>query len=207
MITLNVYNIVDFFDLWGNSLTKIGKEFKEEIKKHFVDTYFSNSENSFMDEIIESCYINKTAQCGPQEYFSKIVSLKMRQSENNVREILGISKIGEGNVSETKLYYEIKTKLPQYNVIHQGNPKWLGRQRLDIYIPELNVAIEYQGGQHFDPNHYHNSHNPDSFEKNKERDERKRFKCESNGCKIIYVYEGVNYNITDVVNQILDVRK
>lgn len=203
LINLNVCDIIGFFDLWVSSLTKVGKEIKDEIKKHFVETYFNKEGDSFINEVIESCYINRTAQCGPQEYFSKLVSLKMRQSENDVREILGISKIGEGNVSETKLYYQIKTKLPQYEVIHQGNPKWLGRQRLDIYIPELNVGIEYQGGQHFDPNHYHNTHNPDSFEKNKERDERKRLKCESNGCKLVYVYEGVDYNINDVINEIL----
>jgi hypothetical protein len=41
--------------------------------------------------------------------------------------------------------------LPGVDVIAHGQPKWLGRQHIDIWIPALNVGIEYHGLQHFQP--------------------------------------------------------
>ena len=31
---------------------------------------------------------------------------------------------------------------------------WLNRQRLDFFLPDYNIAIEYQGEQHFKPIKY-----------------------------------------------------
>jgi hypothetical protein len=35
------------------------------------------------------------------------------------------------------------------DAIRQWSPPWLGRQSVDIFIPSLNVAIEYHGEQHY----------------------------------------------------------
>lgn len=35
------------------------------------------------------------------------------------------------------------------DAIFQYRPEWLSPQSLDIYIPKLNVGIEYQGIQHY----------------------------------------------------------
>ena len=35
------------------------------------------------------------------------------------------------------------------NVEYQKRFDWLGRQSLDFYLPNYNVAVEYQGRQHF----------------------------------------------------------
>ena len=72
----------------------------------------------------------------------------VRECENTVREEMDLPKIGEGWISETELYYQIKKAFPREIVIHHGRPAWLGRQHLDVYLPKKNIAIEYQGNQH-----------------------------------------------------------
>lgn len=62
--------------------------------------------------------------------------------------------------------------------------KWLGRQRLDFYLPEYNIAIEYQGEQHFKPVKYFGGEK--RYLDRLERDNRKKILCEENNVKIIY---------------------
>lgn len=59
---------------------------------------------------------------------------------------------------------------------------WMGRKRLDFYLPELNVAIECQGVQHF----YKYGTNDKDFENRKKRDEDKYNECKNNGIKLLY---------------------
>ena len=43
-------------------------------------------------------------------------------------------------------------KFPDLEIIQSyRNKEIFGRQHLDIYIPKLNIAIEYQGKQHYEP--------------------------------------------------------
>jgi len=107
-----------------------------------------------------------------------------REAENEVRDILGIPHIGEGWISEKELLNIIKGIFPTKEIIHQASPEWLGRQRIDIYVPELKLAIEYQGLQHYEPVEYFGGE--EGFRKNKERDELKARLCSQNGIKMVY---------------------
>ena len=111
---------------------------------------------------------------------------KSRDIENEIRSERNIPKIGEGWVSETMLYYKIKKEFANLEVIHHGSPRWLGAQHFDVYIPELNIAVEYQGTQHQRPVEYFGG--VEAFEKGKERDARKKRLCDENDCKLFYVY-------------------
>lgn len=51
------------------------------------------------------------------------------------------------NYSELKLKNILEKEFS--NVDYQKRFEWLGRQSLDFYLPDYNVAIEYQGRQHF----------------------------------------------------------
>ena len=124
----------------------------------------------------------------------------IKNAEDLYRESIGMPKIGEGWISETELYYKIVNQYPQYEVIQHGSPNWLGSQHLDIYIPEINVGIEYQGLQHFEAIEYFGGE--DGLEKIMELDVKKRRKCEKNDCVIIYVEKG--YDFEDVKQQIQD---
>ena len=67
-------------------------------------------------------------------------------------------------------------------------PNWLKPQRLDIYIPELNIGVEYQGEQHFRPVDF-GGKGPEftqhQFKENLKRDNMKRIKCLDNGCLLL----------------------
>lgn len=111
----------------------------------------------------------------------------LRECENILREELWIPKIWEWRVSETELFYKLKTYFDTLEVIHHWRPDRLGRQHLDIYIPDLNIGIEYQGKQHQEPVAYF--WGEEAFEKQQKRDKTKQKKCKKNNCKLIYVYE------------------
>ena len=121
-----------------------------------------------------------------------------RESENIYREEKDIPKVGEGWVSETALYHQIKDTFPEEEIIHHGRPSWLGRQHLDVYLPKRNIGIEYQGDQHDSPIDYFGGE--EGFEKRKELDAQKKEKCKVNHCHLIYVYP--NYNFKEIEQEI-----
>ncbi|MBR3052576.1 MAG: hypothetical protein IKG59_00415, partial [Firmicutes bacterium] len=50
---------------------------------------------------------------------------------------------------ELSLFHAVRKRHP--DTLYQYRPDWLGRQSLDLYIPSLKTAIEYQGIQHYMP--------------------------------------------------------
>lgn len=59
---------------------------------------------------------------------------------------------------------------------------WMGKKRLDFFLPGKNIAIECQGVQHFYP---YGSDDKD-FEVRKQRDIDKYNECTSNGVQVLY---------------------
>ena len=87
--------------------------------------------------------------------------------------------------NESKLEKEIEEYLKSENIKFEKQKKfeWLGRQSLDFYLPEYNVAIECQGIQHFtDKTRF--SH--DTFKERIKRDKIKKELCDKNGINLIY---------------------
>ena len=125
-------------------------------------------------KVIYGAYIQKT---------SIEKSISERDAENEVREYIGVPRIGEGWVSETQLYKLIVNLFAEYEVIREASPDWLGNQRLDIYIPSLNIAIEYQGEQHFKPIAIFGGE--EGLSNTRKRDKRKKELCQKNKVKLI----------------------
>ena len=71
--------------------------------------------------------------------------------ENIVRKEFGFKKVGEGWVCETILYQIVCRILYNQEILRRYRPGWLEGLELDIYIPSLKLAFEYQGQQHFQP--------------------------------------------------------
>lgn len=69
------------------------------------------------------------------------------------------------------------------DAIFQYCSDWLGMQSLDIYIPSVKVAIEYQGKQHYEPVKFFGGESV--FESQKERDNKKRTLCQKNDITLI----------------------
>ena len=132
-----------------------------------------------------------------------IIADLTKKAENTVREDKGLPKIGEGWISEAKLYYEIKQAFPEYEVHLHGKPEWLGKQHLDIYFPELSLALEYQGIQHNKPIEFFGG--VDAYLYRQKLDKKKQKLCKTMQVEIIYVEEG--YDIIDIKRQIVEYSK
>lgn len=87
------------------------------------------------------------------------------------------------------LVYQIVKKIYPVQTIYQYRPLFLkyekGQLSYDIFISGLNIAIEYQGKQHFEPVDFFGG--KEAFEDNKRRDEIKLDLSKKNGIKLIYV--------------------
>lgn len=84
-------------------------------------------------------------------FFKEQLSKLLYNAENMVRKNIGLLQIGAGSLPESYMLLTLKNIFRNYDVIAQGTPLWLDKLRYDAYIPQLNLAIEYQGAQHFKP--------------------------------------------------------
>jgi len=129
--------------------------------------------------------------------YAQKIREKLRVIENEYRISKGHTVVGS-MINESILFQKIKEHFKDYKVISQGSPKWLKRQRIDIYFPTLNIGIEYQGEQHFKPVDFFGGE--EGFVLTKERDKRKRNLCKRNGCVLIDVLP--NYNLNEVIKEV-----
>lgn len=176
--------------------------FKFEYYKKFFqhNNYFKNLWEIYADENITFSKTksgNATSDIAVMAIRSECSRL-LREAENNYRLSIGAKKVGEEWISETELFYKIKTHFSNFEIIHHGRPHWLGRQHFDIWIPDLKIAIEYQGQQHDKPIDFFGGES--AFKKNRERDNLKKRKCELNNIKLIEVRPG--YDLDSVFKEI-----
>jgi hypothetical protein len=186
-------------------------EFNPSIYKGFFDRedeyeFFLKEHNRRMHGVPKENVIDP-------KYFPPIVEFAikrtigelLRKSENELRTELGLPAIGEGWINETELYHKIKIAYPELIVQHHGRPKWLGLQHFDIYFPELNIAVEYQGIQHFEEVEIFGG--KEGLKKTQFNDQIKREKCIKNACTLIeitpdddfsYVLEKINNSIKNI---------
>ena len=82
---------------------------------------------------------------------------------------------------ELSLFQEVRRQYP--DTLYQYRPGWLGRQSLDIYIPSLKTAIEYQGIQHYLPVNFFGGE--EALSARQELDDIKRKLCAENNVRLI----------------------
>ncbi len=174
---------------------KVRRTFKGRYKGRWLGSDYSTfapfspwlSFNHFLENIVY------------QIFFSIILN-----NENSFREDKGLPRIGEGWVSETNLYNELKSHFKSsVTIIHHGKPRWLKRQHVDIWFPKFKIGIEYHGEQHFKPIDFFGGQ--DGFVKGQERDERKRELFKKNGATLIEVMSG--YDLKELISIIEDAMK
>lgn len=88
--------------------------------------------------------------------------------------------------NESHLEKAVKKILDENNIeyIFQYKTKWLGKQSIDFFLPQYNIAIECQGKQHFGLGGWSNNFD---FNKLYELDSKKYHLIIEHGFKIIYV--------------------
>lgn len=87
---------------------------------------------------------------------------------------------------------------------YQKNFDWLKNKQkmpLDFYLPEINVAIECQGEQHFSPKKYWGGE--ENFKKIKKSDVLKKSLCEKNGVYLEYILfnENISARMTEILTK------
>lgn len=105
----------------------------------------------------------------------------MIAAENAFRRDRSIPEIGRGWASEVALLDLVRTFWP--SAAHQWRPAFLGLQSVDIHIPELGLAIEYQGQQHYEPVALFGGE--EGFRSTQTRDERKRALLAANRVQLL----------------------
>lgn len=160
-------------------------------------TQYKSSECSFFDF---------PYKIKPFNYFLERVILKILSSlvinnTQNFRKHKGVPLSGEGWVSETDLFQKIKNHFNTLKVVQHGKPKWLKRQHVDIWIPEYKIGVEFHGEQHFKPVEFFGGEK--AFQKNIERDIRKKELFKKNNSHLLIVRDG--YIFTKLVKKINEI--
>lgn len=98
----------------------------------------------------------------------------------------------------SKLEVQTRLILEDLNVkfTEQARFDWLGRQSLDFYLPDYNIAIECQGIQHCEPSKFFSSR---TLEEQKKADTKKRQACYRHGVKVRYI----KYSEADVRSKLI----
>lgn len=87
--------------------------------------------------------------------------------------------------SEQLVYQYCKELFGKSNVEFQYSPLFLHKMSYDVYITEYDVAIEYQGKQHFEPVEFFGGE--EHFKAQRERDEKKLKLSKKNNVHLIYI--------------------
>ena len=82
---------------------------------------------------------------------------------------------------ELTLFHAVRRLYP--DTLYQFRPDWLGRQSLDLYIPSLSTAIEYQGVQHYLPVEFFGGE--EALSQRRDLDRVKKELCEANSVRLI----------------------
>jgi len=159
-------------------------------KNDFISSYMALSENELKLAVMEDNEFRKQAR-------------KIRNViENEVRARFGFKQVGEAWASETLLYQLASEVLPGEKVIRHYRPEFLERLELDIFFPNLQLGIEYQGAQHFQAiDHWGGK---EALMRTQSRDGRKKDLCIKCGIKLVYFYHTEQLSIDLVRSKLLD---
>ena len=99
---------------------------------------------------------------------------------------------------ELSLFHAVRRLYP--DTLYQYRPDWLGRQSLDLYIPSLRTAIEYQGIQHYLPVEFFGGE--EALSQRRDLDRVKKDLCTANSVQLIewpYSVDPTEKNVKDML--------
>ena len=111
-----------------------------------------------------------------------------KKADHYLREKLGYPIAGKKWINESYLYNVVKTIFYNHWVEREFSPKWLCGKRIDIFVHDINLAIEYQGEQHYKPVEIFGGE--EGLKNTQKRDKEKLQLCKQHNVQLIYF----NYN-------------
>ncbi len=195
-------------DYWDKGPNRVQRLYAEEIATAFKDEirkWQSENKMTFLDFLISQVQVEAYAfffgfpltdyRSTQNGYIPTIDSGVLYEidkwridAENKVRRVHGLPLRGS-LISETLLYEIVKQILDGIEVVRQNEAwkyiPWLRPQHVDIFVPKLNLAIEYQGEQHFRPVEHFGGE--EGYQETVKRDQRKRELLEKHNITLICV--------------------
>lgn len=101
--------------------------------------------------------------------------------------------------NQTRIFNFVKETFPELLWEWEASPNWLYPQRFDIYNEKYNIAIEYNGQQHYIP--IEKFGGVLRFEETLKHDQLKQQKCKENNCNL-YVIKFDKEDLQDLTNYI-----
>ena len=145
-----------------------------ELKKYYLTNSSVQVREYLRKDIIEKYGIEQTFVAPEKDLYKPIY----KEIEHN---LLKQFRLPAKWKSEQDLYRLISSIFD--DAIFQYNDSWIKPQSIDVYIPRLKCAFEYQGQQHYSSIEHFGGE--ESFKKRLLLDERKRKLCAENGVMLI----------------------
>jgi hypothetical protein len=171
-------------------------------KKRYYEKY---GEEAPADLFVASIYTPEGIQI-KIDYYSLFDRNDYKQFQLDMealyREQSGLPAKNQGWVNQAFLARCVEKVLTGIEVVCEANPTWLYGQRLDIFVPSLKLAFEYQGEQHYFPLEHLGGEQ--GLKDRQEMDERKRAACEKAGVTLIEWRYSDNISVENVRARMLD---
>lgn len=113
-----------------------------------------------------------------------------------------------GAKGQKQLFEIVKKIYPQLKVIYEYKSNWLGRQHIDLFVKGIDLAIEYDGKQHFEPVRFGGISEiraKETFEYTKDADKRKNEKIA--GSKEVKCFVRIPYKEKLTIKNITNILK
>lgn len=165
-----------------------------DIRKH---NQFSKSTEEFIKE--SKLIHGNLYDYSKVSYYNKSIPVTIIcKKHGEFKQIPSVHLIGCGcpkcvNKNQYKLFEFLCNKFPNEEILYEVNKTtvpWIQSLRFDIYFPKYNIAVEYDGQQHFKPIEKFGGEL--KFEETKRLDALKDKLCEENNC---YLFR-IPYNST-----------
>ena len=179
---------VESFSIYGSD----GNAILGELRTKSVSKEAESFQEKILQNVSENQFKEAISQLYEFSYTNFNVPVKQRYMNINAEfnlDVFGklceIMKIDSGVSVRWKKEFYLYSLVKRYysDTIYQFRATWLENQSLDIFIPSLNVGIEYQGIQHYESVDLFGGE--DEFQKRKINDTKKREKCRENGIRLI----------------------
>ena len=169
--------------LYENGVDPRGSHFCPVFFSSEIKDIFNNATTEYFNEYSSLYkYAPFSISSASFEHQDKIKQVK-RFIENLVRDDFGYKSIGKENLSEKILFKIVGGLFKDEQVLYHSKPRFLNGLELDIYLPSLKLAIEYQGVQHYKPvNHWGGN---EALSELKKRDRKKDRLCKINDIKLL----------------------